>query len=144
LWLLRPTLAELLPTRRLKAALAQLDALGHERVRAPNTRIGARAKQYSAQLGDIRKLANKIKADHDLGLALGQIEDLDGRLLAVLSVDPRKRSSSGLNRMVRSASFAQLADWLNAYVVKQHPDRESMREKWMKSKDHKAARALCR
>ena len=43
--------------------------------------------------------------------------------------------------MVRSANFAQLADWLNAYIVKQHPDKETLRQKWMTDKNSWAARA---
>ena len=34
-----------------------------------------------------------------------------------------------------------MADWLNAYVVAQHPEKEAQREKWMKAKDRWAARA---
>jgi hypothetical protein len=34
-----------------------------------------------------------------------------------------------------------VADWLNAYVVAQHPEKEALREKWMMAKDRWAARA---
>jgi 3-methyladenine DNA glycosylase AlkD len=34
-----------------------------------------------------------------------------------------------------------VADWLNAYVVAEHPEKEALREKWMKAKDRWAARA---
>ena len=34
-----------------------------------------------------------------------------------------------------------MADWLNSYVVAQHPEKEALREKWMKAKDRWAARA---
>ena len=34
-----------------------------------------------------------------------------------------------------------MADWLNAYVVAQHPEKEALREKWMMAKDRWAARA---
>ena len=43
--------------------------------------------------------------------------------------------------MVRSVGFVQVADWLNAYVVKKHPAKESLRERWMQSEDPWAARA---
>jgi hypothetical protein len=46
-----------------------------------------------------------------------------------------------LDTMRRSTSCAQVAEWLNAYVVAQHPEKESLREKWMKDKDRWAARA---
>jgi hypothetical protein len=46
-----------------------------------------------------------------------------------------------MDRMVRSATFAQLADSLNSYIVRNHPDKEALRQKWMASKDSWAARA---
>ena len=37
--------------------------------------------------------------------------------------------------MVASVTYAQLADWLNSYIVKQHPEKEALRQRWMHS-DH--------
>lgn len=126
---------------KLKEALAQLEALGNEKVRARNARNGAGDNQYGVQSGDIRKLAAKIKADHELGLALWETGNLDARLLAILLITPKNLSSVEMDRMVRSATVSNVADWLNAYVVKNHPDKEALREKWMKAKDPWAARA---
>jgi 3-methyladenine DNA glycosylase AlkD len=44
-------------------------------------------------------------------------------------------------RMVRSVSFVQVADWLNACVVKKHSDKEKLRQRWMATDDTWAARA---
>ena len=41
----------------------------------------------------------------------------------------------------RSTTYSQVAEWLNSYVVAQHPDKESLRVKWMKSKETWTARA---
>ena len=41
----------------LKEALAQLEALGNEKVRAQNSKNGAGDNQFGVRLGDIRKLA---------------------------------------------------------------------------------------
>jgi 3-methyladenine DNA glycosylase AlkD len=43
--------------------------------------------------------------------------------------------------MVRSVTFSQVADWLNAYVVKEHPEKEALRQRWMAADDPMAARA---
>src|SRR5688572_26794913 len=95
---------------KLEEALAKLKALGNEKVRARNARNGADKNQFGVQLGDIRKLADKIKADHELGMALWETENLDARLLAILLVTPKDLSSSEVNKMVRSATLPQLAD----------------------------------
>ena len=53
----------------LKAALAQLESLGNEKVRAQNRKHGAGANQFGVRHGDIRKLAAKIKPDDKLAIS---------------------------------------------------------------------------
>ena len=125
----------------LEDALGQLKALGNEKVRAHNEKNGAGDDQFGVRLGDIRTLAGKIKTDHQLAIALWATGNVDARLLAILVVKPKSLSRDELDRMVRSADFVQVADWLNAYVVKNHPDRESLRQSWMRDGDSWAARA---
>lgn len=125
----------------LKDIVRQLEALGNEKVRLRNKKNGAGDNQYGVQMGDIRKLGAKIKTNHKLALGLWETENIDARLLAILLLKPEKLSASELDNMVRSASFAQLADWLNSYVVKQHPDKETLRQTWMVDKNSWAARA---
>lgn len=125
----------------LKEALARLEALGDEKVRAQNRRNGAGTKQFGVRLGDIRKLAKEIKTDHDLALQLWKTGNLDARLLAILLMKPKQLSAEELESLVRSVDFVHVADWLNSYVVKKHPDKEALRLKWLQDKDRWAARA---
>src|SRR6478735_8101892 len=115
-------------TATLKETLAQLEALGNQSVRARNSRNGAGDNQFGVQLGDIRKLAAKIKTNHAFALSLWESRNIDARLLAILLVNPKNLSADELDRMVRQVGFAQVADWLNAYVVKKHPDKETLRQ----------------
>lgn len=125
----------------LEKALARLQALGNEKMRAQNKKNGAGDNQYGVRLGDIRKLAKEIKADHALALSLWETENIDARLLAILLLKPKSLSDDAMDRMVRSVRFVQVADWLNAYVVKQHPDKETLRQRWMIDEDPWTARA---
>ena len=111
--------------------LQQLAALGNEKVRARNRKSGAGDNQFGVQMGDLRKVAAKIKKDHALALELWETGNLDARLLAVLVSEPQRLSAAELEKMVRAATFGWLADWLNAYVVKEHPEKEALRQKWM-------------
>jgi 3-methyladenine DNA glycosylase AlkD len=128
-------------TIALKDTLKQLEALGNEKMRAQNKKHGSGDNQFGVRLGDIRKLAEKIKTNHELALALWETGNLDARLLAILLLKPRNLSRAEMDRMVRSATAAQLADWLNSYVVKNHPDKEALRQVWMAADDPWAARA---
>jgi len=122
-------------------ALARLKALGNEKVFERNKRNGAGDNQFGVQMGDLRKLAKEIKTDHELGLALWATDNIDARLLAILLMKPTSLAPGEVDEMVRAASFPQLADWLSAYVVKKHPEKEELRDEWMKTRDPWAARA---
>jgi 3-methyladenine DNA glycosylase AlkD len=125
----------------LNEVLAKLEALGDEKVRRINHRNGADGDQFGVKLGDIRKLAAKIKHDRALALDLWKTGNLDARLLAILILTPKDLAATEVDRMVRSAKVPQLADWLSAYVIKEHPDKEALRVKWMATDDPWAARA---
>jgi 3-methyladenine DNA glycosylase AlkD len=125
----------------LKDTLAELKSLGNDTVRAHNKKTGAGDNQFGVKLGDIRKVAAKIKSDDPLAIALWDTGNIDARLLAILLMKPKKLSRDEVDRMVRAVDFVQVADWLNAYVVKSHPDKESLRQSWMEDNDRWAARA---
>lgn len=125
----------------LKETLALLESKGNASVRKRNYRLGADDKQFGVQLGDVRKIAAAIKTNHKLALALWKTGNLDARLLAILVMTPSELSAKELDAMVREARIPQLADWLNAYVVKEHPDNDALRDKWMKAEDPWAARS---
>jgi 3-methyladenine DNA glycosylase AlkD len=144
-YLIRPPAQNTLSTKKVtmtvKEALAQLKALGNEKVRARNKKNGAGDNQFGVPMGDIRKLAEKIKTNHDLAIALWETGNVDAQLLAILLMKPKSLSADEVDRMVRSVSIAQVADWLNSYVVKDHPDRETLRQKWLAAESPWAARA---
>lgn len=125
----------------VKEILRQLESLGDEARRKHNAKAGAPENQFGVKLGDIRALAKKIKTDHQLALNLWETGNVEAQLLATLIIKPQSLSAKELDAMTRSTTCPQVADWLNAYVVAQHPDKDSLCEKWMKAKDRWAARA---
>lgn len=125
----------------LKEALALLESLGDEARRMHNTKAGAPDNQFGVKLGDIRAVAKQIKADHALALKLWETGNVDAQLLATLIIKPALLSADEVDAMTRSTTCAQVADWMNSYVVAQHPEKEALRQKWMKDKDRWAARA---
>ncbi|KQS28314.1 DNA alkylation repair protein [Dyadobacter sp. Leaf189] len=123
----------------LEETLSKLEALGSEKMRAFNTKNGAGPNQFGIKLGDIRAVANKIKADHKLALALWDTGNVEARLLATLIMNPKKLSADELEKMVRSERYVQVFEWLYANVVKNYPDAETLRNKWLQSDD-----SMCR
>ena len=86
----------------LKETLAELKALGNEKMRKQNTKHGAVAKQFGVRRGEVRKVAKKIKTNHKLALALWKTENIDARFLAILVIEPTSLSAivlDGLSSM---------------------------------------------
>ena len=125
----------------VKEILSQLESLGDDARRAHNAKAGAPDNQFGVKLGDIRVVAKKLKTDHELALKLWETGNVEAQLLATLVIKPKSLSADELDALTRSTSCAQAADWLNAYVVAEHPEKEALRVKWMKAKDRWAARA---
>lgn len=130
----------------VKVVLAQLKSLGNDARRKHNARVGPDgtappADQFGVPMGDIRAVAKKIKTDHDLALKLWDTGNLEAQLLATLILKPASLSAEEVDRLTRSTTCAQVADWMNSHVVAQHPEKESLRSKWMKDKNPWAARA---
>jgi 3-methyladenine DNA glycosylase AlkD len=113
----------------VRQALAELEALGDEGMRACNLKCGAGEKQFGVKLGDIRKVARMVRRDHALALALWKTGHVEARFLATLVVDVKRLSADEVDGMVRSLTWDRVADWLNAYLVKEHPEKEALRER---------------
>ena len=128
-------------TMTLEETLRQLESLGNAGVRAHNTKNGAGDNQFGVSLGDIRVVAKKIRTDHPLAMSLWGTGNVDAQFLATLLIQPTNLSADEMDQMVRSVTFVRVSDWLNAYVVRQHPDKETLRQKWMDTDNRWAARA---
>ncbi len=125
----------------LKETLEQLKALGNEATRKHNAKWGAGGNQFGVKHGDIRALAKKLQGRTELAAPLWDTGNVDAQLLACLLFKPKDLPADEVDRLVRSISFAHVADWLISYVVKPHADKEALRQKWMADADRWAARA---
>ncbi len=125
----------------VEQVLAQLESLGSEKVRAMNAKNGAHENQFGVKMGDIRAIANKIKSDHELGLALWNTGNIEAQLLGMLIMKPKLLSVGELDRLVHGINYGWVADWFSSYIVKEHPQKEELREAWMESDYPWAARA---
>ena len=111
--------------------LTKLDALGTEQLRAQNVRHGYAGEQYGVKLGDLRMIAKAIKLNTAFGLELWETGFLEARLVAVLIMKPKELSVDQLKMLVQTATYGHLADWVNSYLVKQHPEKEAVRVAWL-------------
>lgn len=125
----------------VKEILAQLAALGNEKMRAINAKAGAGDNQFGVKMGDIRAVAKKLKTNHPLALELWNTGYIEAQLLAMLIIKPKELSAQQLDTMVRSIDFHWVADWFSSYILKEHPEKETLREGWMNADNVWEARA---
>lgn len=121
--------------------LTRLKSLADEARRKHNTKAGAPANQFGVKLGDLRTIAKELKTNHPLGLELWQTGNVEAQLVATLIMKPKALSARELDQLTRTTTCSQVADWLNAYVVPQHPEHETLRQQWMQTNDRWRARA---
>jgi len=132
----------------LDEALKALEACGHASVRALNTKNGAPDNQFGVRMGDIRAIAKSIKTNHELGRELWATGNVDAMFLATLIMKPKLLPEEEVERMAASVTFSQarfgqsaLADWLMTNIIRQHPSKEALRQRWMESSQPMLARA---
>ena len=72
--------------------LAELELLGDEKRRQFNAKVGRDGiagvptdKQFGCKTGDVRKLAKKLRTDHELGQKLWKTGNMDAQMLAILN-----------------------------------------------------------
>lgn len=131
----------------LVQAMAELKALGDEKMRAVYAKHGVGDDHYGVKMGDVRAIAKKIKTNPELAGDLWETGNLDARFLATLLMKPKQLSADEVDRMVRSvvysptADYSHLSDWLMTNVIRPHPQKEELRTKWMADAHPMAARA---
>ena len=111
--------------------LTKLEPLGTEQLRTQNVRHGYVGEQYGVKLGELRAIAKAIKLNTAFGLELWETGFLEARLVAVLIMKPKDLSVDQLKMLVQTATYGHLADWVNSYLVKQHPEKEALRVAWL-------------
>ncbi len=101
--------------RSLKEFLAELESLGDEKRRQFNARVGRDEvsgvppdKQFGCKAGDLRKLAKKLKTDHELGQKLWKTRNMDAQMLAILIMEPKELSAKELDTMVCETRFKEI------------------------------------
>ena len=121
--------------------LAQLKSLGNEKMITLHKKNGAGDNMFGVKMGDIRTIANKIKSDHELALKLWDTGNIDAKLLALLIIKPKELSAKELEKLAKETDIPQLADWFNSYILKDHPEKDKLRDKWMDSSNKWMTRA---
>ncbi|MFI2908105.1 DNA alkylation repair protein [Streptomyces sp. PDY-4] len=118
--------------------MAELAGLDDPRIRAVNEKHG---DDHGVNLGKLRALAKRLKAQQELARELWATGDSAARLLALLVCRPKAFGHDELDVMLREARTPKVHDWLVNYVVKKSPHAEELRVAWSADPDPVVASA---
>jgi len=104
--------------------LHTLEALGSEQARKTYRRHGVKEPLYGVSYAELKKLAKKLKINHDLAQSLWVSENHDARILALMVADPKQATDTLVDKWAGDLSDYVLTDALSAYVGKTAISRE--------------------
>jgi 3-methyladenine DNA glycosylase AlkD len=128
-----------------KMTLAQivksLEKQADEKVRARYVRNGAGDNVFGVLLGPIRKLAETLGSNHELGLGLWETGNYEARTLACMVLDPDALTEKEARAMLEPLSHPLLADELVGRVLVHVPSAAKLQKRWMDGSAERLRRA---
>jgi len=121
--------------------MAALESLGTEQTRATYLRHGASEPLFGVKFGDLRPLAKRLKADHELAEQLWASGNTDARLLACMVADPAQVSDDELDSWLADIDTYFLVDVFVAEIAARAPGRLPRAERWIASDRDRTAQA---
>ena len=124
--------------------LDELRPLGSERYkRMMMKNYGVKEPCFGVKIGDMKKIAKRIKKDHRLALDLYATGNYDAMYLAGLIADDAKMSKADLNRWAEQAYAGSLPGATVAWVAAGSPHGHELALEWIGSDKPLVAAAGC-
>lgn len=115
-----------------KEAMAELKSYGTAQNRKIYARHGFGSNMFGVSFANLRKMAKKIKTDHELALKLWDSGNTDAQNLACMVADPSIMTQAQANKWAKSVTCSGLAG-MASDVIAQTKFAKKMMEKMMKS-----------
>ncbi len=127
-------------SRRARDVVQEMKSLGTEQNRKIYRRHGVLEDQYGVSFTNLRALAKRIRADHDLAEELWSTGNHDARLLATMVADPVQATGQLLEDWANALADYVEADAFADFVSKTAFAREKVDE-WRESEEEWIGRA---
>jgi len=118
-----------------------LESLGTEQNRKTYSRHGASPPMFGVSFANLRKLAKKIKVDHDLAVRLWHSGNMDARTLAASVADPARLSPEEAEAWVGETTCHGLLDELVFNTIAKAPYADKKLQVWIDSPREYVGRA---
>ena len=120
--------------------LQELEAMGSESTKRTFKKHGAPEPLFGVKVGDLKKIVQRVKKNHDLSLVLYDTGNSDAMYLAGLIADEKKISRHELQHWVERASWHMLSESTVAWVAAESSHGWALGLEWIESdQEHIAA-----
>lgn len=125
----------------LPKVLAELEKLGSPAVKKVLINHGAREPIFGVKVEHLKKIQKRIRADHELALALYDTGVYDAMYLAGLVADPAKMTRGQLNKWVKGAYCYAISCYTVAWVAAESRFGFELARAWIDSPKEQTAAA---
>lgn len=128
-------------THTVNDILKEISDLAFDKRKSMYLKQGIKEEIYGVNLGDLRKLADKIKMNHDLACELWDTNIYEARVIACELFDAKRLNLTELNRLVLSTESGPVIDELSFQVFEDQDNQLELFDLWIQSDDSRFKRA---
>lgn len=116
-----------------ESVMAELEALGKERLKKMHLSNGAREPLFGVATGAMKPMAKKIKINQPLAELLYATGNYDAMYLAGIIADPKAMTAADYNRWMDAAYFYMLSDYVVAVTLAEADIAQDVADQWIAS-----------
>lgn len=116
-----------------ESVMAELEALGKERLKKMYLSNGAREPLFGVATGAMKPMAKKIKINQPLAEQLYATGNYDAMYFAGIIADPKAMTAADYNRWMDEAYFYMLSDYVVAVTLAEADIAQDVADQWIAS-----------
>lgn len=128
-------------THSIDSILKEISDLALEKRKSMYIKQGIKEEIYGVNLGDLRKIANKLKTNHDLAEQLWETNIYEARVIACILFDSKQLNLKELNRLILSTQSGPVIDELSFQMFELLDNQLELFDLWIHSDNPRFKRA---
>lgn len=121
--------------------ISDLHRLSNEKRKKMYEKLGIKETIIGVNLGDLRKLAEKIKTNHGLAYELWATEIYEARVIASILFDAKQLDQSDIEKLILSTQSGAVIDELSFQQFVDMDNQINLLDKWILESDSRLRRA---
>ena len=121
--------------------LQELETMGNASTKRIFQNHGAQEPMFGVKIGDMKKIVQRVKKNHDLSLALYDTGNSDAMYLAGLIADEKKMTRHELQHWVEHTTWTMHSEFTVPWVTAETPHGWALGLEWIESEQEPIAAA---